>query len=310
MAIEKVTDAEIVDLDFFVDNNVKISSGPGEVPKKNGTTQKKVNPRKKGTEVAQDGTEVVNTHTIDSYMDNMSELKKTVIQMDSLAGDLKQDLDVVRSSRTLKGKYQYTSLISSNIATLLSAKVQAIKEMNNTIKNSIELDYRIEKDRKDAMNGDDDKRIMDMYNAFVSAPVSSNRMQLGPTEMQLSLPGSGVQYASRGPIRGTEPVSSTKDPGFDNYMNTLSPEQNLMMYEDNPDIKLCVVYNKATGDRKFEVMNTKTGQVVPNVAKRDAMFLDDTVIDTRRKVARNANLGESYPLIIVGDETNPDMKGF
>ena len=303
MAIEKITDAEIVDLDYFVENGVKLTSGPGEVPKK--TTTKKVNPAKKKT--TSNEPEVVDTHSIDSYYDNMNELKKTVVQMDSLASELKQDLDVVRSSRTLKGKYQYTSLLSNNIASLLTAKVQAIKEMNSTIKNSIELDYKIQKDRDAAMNGDDDKRIMDMYNAFVSAPVSTNRVQLGPTEQQLSLPGSGVQSVSR-IVRGTEVAPGSGDPGFDTYMRNLSPEQNLMLYENNPDVKLCVVYNKATGDRSFQVMNVKTKEVIPNVATKDPMFLDDTVLDTRRGIARNTNLGESYPLIIVGDEES--MKGF
>ena len=81
-----------------------------------------------------------------------------------------------------------------------------------------------------------------------------------------------------------------------------------MFYEDNPDVKLCVLYNKATGDRSFQVMNVKTKEIIPNVPTKDPMFLDDTVIDTRRNIARNANLGETYPLIVVGDEES--MKGF
>lgn len=303
MAIEKITDAEIVDFDYFVENEVKLTSGPGQVPAKK-STPKKINPNKKKDSSEP---EVVETHSIDSYLDNMAELKKTVVQMDSLASELKQDLDAVRASRTLKGKYQYTSLLSNNIASLLTAKVQAIREMNSTIKNSIELDYKMEKDRLAAANGDDDKRIMDMYNAFVSAPVSSNKMQLGPTEQQLTLPGSGIQPVSR-IVRGTDVAPSSGDPGFDTYMRNLTPEQNLMLYENNPDVKLCVVYNKSTGDRSFQVMNVKTKEVIPNVATKDPMFLDDTVIDTRRGIARNTNLGESYPLIIVGDDES--MKGF
>lgn len=306
MAIEKFTDAEIIDLGSFVDDKTVLTSGPGELPPKK-TITKKVTPKKKVSETAQDGTEVIDTHTIDSYMDNMSELKKTVLQMDSLAAELKQDLDAVRSSRTLKGKYQYTSLLSNNIAALLTSKVQAIKEMNNTIKNSIELDYKIEKDRRDSLNGDDEKRIMDMYNAFVSAPVSGNRATLGPSEMQLSLPNNNVQFGSFPVNQAALPAAG--DPGYNNYIKNLTPEQNRMMVEDNPDIKLCVVYNKGTGERHFEVINTKTNQPVPNVAKRDPMFLDDTIIDTRRGVARNPNLGESYPLIIVGDD-NKEMGGF
>ena len=31
------------------------------------------------------------------------------------------------------------------------------------------------------------------------------------------------------------------------------------------------------------------------------MFMEDTTIDIKNKIARNLNLNESYPLIIVGD---------
>ena len=40
MAIEKFTDAEIIDLGSFVDDKTVLTSGPGELPKK--TTTKKV----------------------------------------------------------------------------------------------------------------------------------------------------------------------------------------------------------------------------------------------------------------------------
>ena len=218
--IEKLTDVEEVDFNFFVENDVSVPTGPIVVTD-NKTNKKAISTKKKSsTQISDDGTEVVDMHTLDSYTENMNELKRTVQQFDSLANDLKQDLDAVRASRTLKGKYQYTSLIAGNLASLLTAKVQAIREMNNTIKSSIELDYKIEKDRKDAMNGDDDKRLMDMYNAFISSPVSTaQRSMLGPNEQQLTLMDNGVQMVGR-PVAGSlvNGVPSSGDPGFDNYI--------------------------------------------------------------------------------------------
>ena len=300
--VEKLNDVEIVDFDFFVDNDVSVPTSPVVVTD-NKTNKKAISTKKKSsTQIADDGTEVVDMHTIDSYTENMNELKRTVQQFDSLANDLKQDLDSVRASRTLKGKYQYTSMIAGNLASLLTAKVQAIREMNNTIKSSIELDYKMEKDRKDAMDGDDDKRLMDMYNAFISSPVSTaQRAMLGPNEQQLTLMDNGVQMVGR-PVAGSmvNGVPSSGDPGFDNYVRNMTPEQNTMMYENNPDIKQVVVYNEDTGERFFDVRNIKTGESIPNVTKHDSMFLDDTVIDKKRKIARNVNLGESYPLIVIG----------
>lgn len=313
MSIEKLNenDTEIVDFSYFTDNKVAVSSGVGsgaklsEEPKR----KRRVNPIK---EVENNQDIIDAPGTLNSYAENMNELKKTVMQLDSLANDLKSDLDQVRASRTLKGKYQYTTMIGGNLASLLSTKAQVIREMNNTIKNSIELDYKIEKDRRAAAEGNDDKRLMDMYNAFISTPVSGNKQALlgMPNEQQLTLPMSNnVTMVSRPSniIRGDTVI--TDDPGYDHYMNNLTPEQNLMMYENNPDVKQVVVYNEDTGERFFDVRNIKTGESIPNVSKHDNMFLEDTIIDLKRKVARNVNLGESYPLIVVGGNSK-STKGF
>ena len=90
----------------------------------------------------------------------------------------------------------------------------------------------------------------------------------------------------------------------------MTPEQNTMMYENNPDVKQVVVYNEDTGERFFDVRNMKTGESIPNVTKHDSMFLDDTVIDKKRKIARNVNLGESYPLVIIGGNNSSTTQGF
>ena len=169
MAIEKLSenDTELVDFDYFVDNKVSVPAGAGpvqstETPKR----KRRVNPVKQD-----DNSDIVDApNTLNSYAENMNELKKTAMQLDDLANELKADLDQVRASRTLKGKYQYTTMLGGNLASILNTKAQVIREMNNTIKNSIELDYKIQKDRMATQEGNDDKRLMDMYNAFISNP--------------------------------------------------------------------------------------------------------------------------------------------
>ena len=83
-------------------------------------------------------------------------------------------------------------------------------------------------------------------------------------------------------------------------MSNLTPQQQTMFIEDNPNIQQVVVYNQETGARYFDVIDMTTGQSIPNAEKHDAMFLEDVTIDLKNKVARNINLGESYPLVIVG----------
>ena len=62
---------------------------------------------------------------------------------------------------------------------------------------------------------DDDKTIMDMYNAFVSMPVSSG-VQLGPAVQDISTMGRGVN-------------TSGIDDGFNNYMQNLSPAETFVI---------------------------------------------------------------------------------
>lgn len=253
------------------------------------------------TEIIKATGEVVETKTIDTYQDNLNVLKNTIAQIDAVTCDIKKDFDDIRSSRTAKGKYQYISLLSKNITDLLATKVQAIKEINTTIKNSNDLDYRREKDRKEADAANDDQAIMNLYNAFVSAPVSQTGMTgrdiLGPSTGQMTISG------STGIIRSNQ-AAIDNDPGYTNYVNNITPEQNLLRYEKDPNVKTVVVYDKATGNKYFDVMNVATGQSIPNVPRRDPMFMEDTTIDVRNKIARNINLNETYPLIILNENAS------
>ena len=195
----KSNDVEVVDFSYLTENDVPISSGPGELAeadrKKRVRNTKRIKVKPDGSDdntVEKVDGEVVSNgdeKSINNYRDTMSALRNTVIELDVLAADMKADLDTVRSSRTLKGRFQYSSMLGQNISQILSTKVQAIKEMNTTIKNASELDYRIKKDNRELANaGNDDQRLMDMYNAFVSAPNGATAA-LGPSVQQMMLPG-------------------------------------------------------------------------------------------------------------------------
>ena len=310
---------EMVDFGYFTDNEVPITSGPGELApadrKKRVRDTKRLKVKMKEDEekvekvdgeVVSDGDE----KSINNYRDTMGALRNTVIELDVLAADMKADLDAVRSSRTLKGRYQYSSMLGQNISQILSTKVQAIKEMNTTIKNASELDYRIRKDNRELANaGNDDQRLMDMYNAFISTPNGASSAVLGPSVQQMVLPGGdNVQQYSRGPIDESNPLAQPgMDPGYAAYLQHMSPEQSRMLLEGNPDIKEVVVYNPSTGEKRFAVQNTATGEFLEGVAHHDDMFLEDCSINTRNGIVRNTNLNMSFPLVTVGEEK---MKGF
>lgn len=227
----------------------------------------------------------------ETYNETNSLLRGSIGQIDQLQSELKGELDSIRASKTLKKKYDYISMLGSTAASLINTKVSVIKEMNKVITDSHNLDLKRMKDLKVAENQvDDDKRIMDMYQAFVSTPVGSGPA-LGPNMTDITLM-TGINNMVRADLGGDT---------YGSYTQNISPAQNMMRLEQNPDIKTVVVYDASTGRRWFDVMNIKTGESVPNVNKPDAMFLEDTTLDTRNGVARNTNLDLTYPLIVLNN---------
>ena len=134
-----------------------------------------------------------------------------------------------------------------------------------------------------------------MYNAFISTPVGFNGATgfNVPSGVDMTMPA-GVQSMVRADL-------SDGDVGYNNYMSSMSPEQNRMRLEDNPNIQTVVVYNQETGARWFDVIDSQTGASVPNITKPSDFLLEDTTIDVRNGIARNTNLDTTYPLMTIGN---------
>ena len=277
--------------------NASLPKGP-ELPAEVENTQKKKRTRKKeSTDIVKAEGEVLPaTETIHTYDDTNRILKETITEIDVVTVDIKNELDKVRSSKTMKSKYNYISQLSGNIGMMLSTKVAAVRELNNSIKNSNELDYKKQKDM-DAINSqNNDLAIQNLYNAFISNPANqgiAGKTALGPTTMDMSVAGSTNIVRVGG--------DNSLDNAYQNFKSNMSPEVNRMILESNPNIKDVVVYDQATGNKYFDVVDMSTNQSVPNVPVRDAMFLEDCTIDTRNRIARNVNLNEVYPLIILNE---------
>lgn len=281
--------------------NALIPIEPGELVE---TEKKKRKPRTKkiaGDEVVLaegSSTEVdrspnnIKTY-MDTYADTTEQISGTIRDIDYLCQELNKDLATVRQSRSLKGKYTYICNMNSALANLISTKVTAIREQNNSIKTANQMDYTKYKDNRmvDAMN--DDKMVMDMYNAFVNAPVGQAYNAPSVTNMTLpNTPG----------IQGMDAGTPIEEAGYQNYLNNLNPVQNMMRMEGNPNIQNVVVWDQATGAKYFAVYDTSTGQPVPNTVARDQMFMEDTTIDERNMIAKNINLNETYPVIVINKD--------
>ena len=82
------------------------------------------------------------TPYISTYEGTTKQLRDTINGIDMLATQIQSDLQAVRASRTLKKKYDYVCELSSTIGALVSNRISAIKELNNTITNAHKLDMR------------------------------------------------------------------------------------------------------------------------------------------------------------------------
>lgn len=235
------------------------------------------------------GASVAETDYAKTYGETAMLLRGAIAQADQLASEIKDDIDSVRASKTLKNKYTYLTNLTGTAGALLGTKISAIKEMGNIVSqiNKMELD-RFKTLKLDSKEETDDKRMMDIYSAFVNTPVGN---YVAPSMQDLTL---GVN-APNAAISSVEMVAPNN-----NTSRALTPEQNRMRMESNHNIQVVVRYNQSTGQRAFDVVDKATGASVPNYPRPDNFLLEDTTIDVHTGIARNRNINEVWPLMIVG----------
>lgn len=234
-----------------------------------------------------------------TYMETTGLLRETLNQIDSLNSELMQEFTAVRHNRTMKNKYNTLVGISENVGSLLSNRIAAIREINSSISKANEMDYKKAKDLKAAMaDQNDDKYIADLYKSYISNPMNV-APQVQMPNVDPAIFGSGIVRADLG---NNDPAAGGNvDASYLNYLSNLSPEENLMRYEGNPSVKQVVVFDAASGNKFFQMMDLSTGQVIPNVPVYDQMFMEDTTIDLDNKIAKNINLNESFPVVVINE---------
>lgn len=236
----------------------------------------------------------------EKYAKTNALLDQTIFEIDSLNSNIKKELGTVIKSKTLKKKYEYMSELAGTSSNLLSTKITAIRELNKSITDSANLEIRMARENKQTEETDD-KRIMDMYNAFINTPIGSYTAPAGPSAVDMVLGNNGT------PIMTT--LNDMDDIGYNQYMNTLSPEdRKIQMETKNKNVKTCVVFDPDTGSRYFDNIDFDTGQSIPGLPLPESHFLDDLNINMNTGVARNTNLNLTYPIFI--KRSGPDFDGF
>ena len=240
------------------------------------------------------GSNVAETNYAGSYRETNDLLKGAIYQADQLSAEIKSDIDAVRASKTIKNKYTYVTNLTASAGSLLSAKIAAIKELNASITQAHNLELNRFKALKPSEHeGNDDMRMMDIYSAFVNTPIGSYT-PAAPSIQDITIgsnnPNSSISAITMVPASGEQQT------------NQLSPEQNRMRMESNPNIQTVVRYNQATGQRYFDVIDKSNGISVPNYPRPDAFLLEDSTIDIHSGIARNRNINAVWPLIIEGSD--------
>lgn len=235
-----------------------------------------------------------------SYTGTMQILGDTLNMIDQVNSSLLQEFEAVKANRTMKNKYNVLIGLSENVASLISNRISVVKEMNSSIKNSNELDYKKLKDIKQAQgNVSDDKYIADLYKSFITNPQAQTQLQQMPV-LDTST------YGSAGIIRANvnnsgNMVGAGADPSYLNYVTNASPEQRLMMYEGNNNVKQCIVYDASTGAKAFQYFDMSNMQPIPNMPVYSDMLLEEFTIDIGNKIARSSTMKEQMPVIIIND---------
>lgn len=285
-------DSVKLDFSFFTSDNVadvKISDTDDTKKKSRKSRVQQVEPG--GPDVTVQGNN--NYAEVDygrTYAETANMLRGAIMQADQMSSEIKQDIDSVRSSKTLKNKYTYITDLTSSAGSLLSTKIQAIRELNSSITQTHNLELNRAKALKlDQNTQNDEMRMMDIYSAFINTPVGTYTPQ-APSLTELNLGANS-----------SNPTVNAIEMNANIPNENLSPEQIRMRMESNPNIQVVVRYNQSTGQRFFDVLDRNTGESVPNYPRPDSFLLEDTTIDLNSGIARNRNINSVWPLVLDGN---------
>ena len=238
---------------------------------------------------------VENVPTSYTYMETTGMLHNALAQIDTVSNELMGEFEIIRANRAMKNKYMTLNKISENISDLIANKIAAIKEINNSISKSNDLDYKRYKDNKDSLNNqNDDKYISDLYTGFLT----NNAMNI-PTNIP---PMQSTMYGSSGIVRadigGSQNLGNAQ---YTNYIANVTPEERLMLLEGNNNIRQAMVYDPNTGNRAFQFFdfsNPANPIPQPGLPVYSDILLDEFTIDLANRKAKSTNLKQTMDLVI------------
>ena len=227
-----------------------------------------------------------------SYQETTEQLNESIAQLNMLGNELMGELQSVRASRTLKNKYEYINDMTASATSIISAKISAIKEKNKVMNDIHHLELTRMKEMKSIANAEDDNtRIANLYDAFVNTPIGTgitHASLLGPNMQDMMMSGSTLPVMSIGAAEDNTAWEQAQDPATKR-----------MILEAKNAIDTVVMYDEATGNRWFEVIDKATGQPMMGVEKPDNSNIYDLDINIHGGYAKDNHLHRTYPLVVI-----------
>ena len=243
------------------------------------------------------------------YAPQVAMVAGIIAQSDQMMGEISAELQKFSEKTGYGGKSR--NLAISNLQNaktgLLNTKLSAVRElimMRNKINDLTMANRKMEI----AMGADEqnsDKAVMDAYYALVNASrygLPQITPPLHPSSINTGVNLQGAQIATS-TIAAPAPIvtadGSMQQAQSFNPQN-LTPIQQRMVLEKNPNVKTVVVYNQSTGSKRFDIVDVSTGMSIPGAQRPAAFLLDDMKPDLRNGIASNSNANMSFPLVIEG----------
>ena len=235
-----------------------------------------------------------------AYNETNQQLDHAIHQLNALGADMMADINMVRSSKTMKNKYNIVNDLTENAVSIINAKIAAIKEKNKTINDVNNLEIRRIKELKlSASNEDDNTRIANMYHAFVNYPMSQGPSVLGPNVQDVMF--------NNGPVADMTRYSMGMDDTVA-WQNSLNPAEQRMVLEAQGKIETVVVYDESSGNRYYSVVDKNTRQPVPNVETPDDSTIYNLDINVNGMYAKDINRNVTYPLVVINGSNSTISK--
>ena len=229
-----------------------------------------------------------------AYAETNQQLDNAIQELNVLGAEMMGDLQMVRSSKTMKNKFNIINDMTENTVSIINAKIAAIREKNKSINDINNLEIRRIKELKlQASEEDDNTRIANMYHAFINYPQSIGPAALGPNVQDVMMNSAPVQSMPRISVGADDTAA---------WEASLDPSGRRMLLEAQNSIETVVVYDESSGNRYYSVIDKQTGQPVPNVETPDDSTIYELDINVRGGYAKDIHRGVTYNLIVINGE--------